>query len=578
MALPRIEQIGEWNPQFFREIKGRLVPRNIVIATAVSLVSQLILLISFSTQLPVPNDSATAISHRYCTGTAASEYALPICLTDGFKGFVINWSLWWKDVFVWLSIMGIFALLVVGTYMLIVDLAKEERRGTLNFLRLTPQSSPSILMGKMLGVPMLLYLVGFLALPLHLLAGLSGGISLSLILSYYVVLAASCWFFYSVALLLGLTGKWLGGFQAWLGSGVVLMLLFPMTIMLMNGSDATDSSFDWLMLFNPEMALPYLMGSYSLDASTTANYSSTLQQLTYFFVPVGSSIWSIVGLMVLNFGLWSYWIWQGVNRCFHNPTGTLLGKQQSYWLTACFEVVILGFAVNPEVGQGESYTQGAFENFQLILVFNLLLFLSLIAALSPQRQGMQDWIRYRHKQRSAHKRGVLLDLIWGERSPALVAIALNLAIASSILLPWILLWPNSELEIPTLFNIRALWGLLVSSSLTLLYAAVAQLMLLMKTPKRAVWAATSVGGLIVVPPMIFGFLWMTATNNPGVWLFSAFPGESLAYTTGFSVFLAVIGQSLTFGLLSLQLTRQLQKVGESDLKALLSECSSLKLR
>jgi hypothetical protein len=570
MALPRIEQIGEWNPQLFREIKGRLLPRNILIATAVSLVSQLLLLMSFSSQLPVPNESATAISNRYCTGTAP-PYSLPICLADGFKGFVINWSLWWKDVFVGLSIMGIFALFVIGTYMLVADLAKEERRGTLNFLRLTPQSSPSILMGKMLGVPMLLYFVGFLALPLHLLAGLSGGISLSLILGYYVVLGASCWFFYSVALLLGLVGKWLGGFQAWLGSGVVLMFLFAMTIMLINSSYATHSPLDWLMLFNPEIVLPYLMGSYSLDASTTENYRSSLQQLTYFSMPVGSSIWSIVGLMVLNFGLWTYWIWQGVKRCFHNPSGTVLGKQQSYWLTACLEAVILGFAVNPEVGQWKSYNQLAFNNFQVLLVFNLLLFLGLIAALSPQRQAMQDWMRYRHQQRSAHKRGVLLDLVWGERSPALVAVALNLAIASSILLPWILLWPSSDLKVP------ALWGLLVSVSLTLLYAAIAQLMLLMKTPKRAVWATTSVGGLIVLPPIIFRFLSMTPMDNPAVWLFSAFPGASLETTTGISVFLAVIGQSLTFSLLSFQFTRQLQKVGESDLKALLSGRSSLKL-
>lgn len=572
MALPRIEQIGEWNPQLFREIKGRLVPRNILIATAVSLVSQLLLLMNFSSQLPVLNESATAISNRYCTGTAL-DYAPPTCVTDGFKGFVINWSLWWKDVFVGLSIMGIFALFVIGTYMLIADLAKEERRGTLNFLRLTPQSSPSLLMGKMLGVPMLLYFVGFLAFPLHLLAGLSGEISLSLILGYYVVLGTSCLFFYTLALLLGLTGKWLGGFQAWLGSGVVLMFLFAMTMMLTSRSSSyvTHSPFDWLMLFNPEIVLPYLMDSSSLDASTTADYGSSLQKLSYFSLPVGSSIWSIGGLMVLNFGLWTYWSWQAVKRCFHNPTATLLGKQQSYWVTACFEAVILGFALNPEVGQWTSYNRGAFSNFQVLLVFNLLLFLGLIAALSPQRQAMQDWMRYRHQQRLAHKKGVMLDWIWGERSPALVAVALNLAIASSILLPWILLWPNSELKIP------ALSGLLVSASLTLVYAVVAQFMLLMKTPKRAVWAATSVGGLIVLPPIIFRFLSMTPMDNP-VWLFSAFPGASLETTAEISVFLAVIGQSLTFALLSFQFTRQLQKVGESDLKALLSGRSSLKLR
>jgi hypothetical protein len=112
----------------------------------------------------------------------------------------------------------------------------------------------------------------------------------------------------------------------------------------------------------------------------------------------------------------------------------------------------------------------------------------------------------------------------------------------------------------------------------LVYAAVAQLILFMRTPKRSVWAATSVGGLIVLPPIFFGLLSMTPTEDPGVWLFSAFPLLSLEYVTGMSVFLAVIGQSLAFGLLSLQLTRQLQKAGESSTKALLSGRSPVALQ
>jgi hypothetical protein len=50
-----------------------------------------------------------------------------------------------------------------------------------------------------------------------------------------------------------------------------------------------------------------------------------------------------------------------------------------------------------------SYPKGLFENFQMLLVFNLLLFLCLIAALSPHRQAMQDWARYRHQNRPANE-------------------------------------------------------------------------------------------------------------------------------------------------------------------------------
>jgi ABC-type Na+ efflux pump permease subunit len=83
-----------------------------------------------------------------------------------------------------LSVIGIFALIVIGTYLLISDLAHEERRGTLNFIRLSPQSPENILVGKLLGVPILLYLVAVLAVPLHLWAGLAAQISLMRILSF----------------------------------------------------------------------------------------------------------------------------------------------------------------------------------------------------------------------------------------------------------------------------------------------------------------------------------------------------------------------------------------------------------
>jgi hypothetical protein len=274
--------------------------------------------------------------------------------------------------------------------------------------------------------------------------------------------------------------------------------------------------------------------------------------------------------MLLNYGVWTYWIWQGLKRCFHNPTATLLSKQQSYWLTATFEAVILGFALNPDVTSWRSYSKGLFENFQMLLVFNLMLFLCLIVVLSPHRQAMQDWARYRHQMRSTRKKGIMSDLIWGEKSPSVVAIGLNLAIASVMLLTWIVFWPENEYQIP------ALSGLLLNCSVIFIYAVVAQLMLFMKAQKRVVWAAITVGSLVVLPPVILGLLSIAPTESEHAlaWMFSAFPWAVVENATGMSVFLAIIGQSLITGLLTLQLTRQLQKAGESSTKALLSGRSS----
>lgn len=567
MALNLVNQVGEWNPQLFREIKGRLKPRNILIAVTLSLLGQLLVLMSFSAQLPIVERVANAgrdgISNRYCTGDRPQTYSSPVCSLDSFGGVEINWQLWWQDVFMALSIAGIVALLIVGTYMLISDISKEEQRTTLNFLRLTPQSSQSILIGKMLGVPILLYLIGLLAFPLHLAAGLSGEISFGLMLCWYALVAVSCLFFYSVALLFGLTTTWLGGFQAWLGGGAILMFVWIMTMATGSNSPATQTPIDWIILFNPSAWLSYLTGTNSINGDPSYEITG-LTKLMVWGMPVGKSALSMLGVMLLNYAIWTYWAWVGLKRCFHNPKAPLFGKQQSYWLTACFEVLILGFAMNPQRADWRSYPQGLFDNFQMLMVFNLLLFLGYIAALSPQRQAMQDWARYRHQNRSSRKGGVMADLIWGEKSPALVAIALNLAIASSILLTWAIFGLATQHKIPAVF------ALLVSMSLTLVYAAVAQLILLMKSQKRASLAAGAVGLLILVPQLMIAFLSQGSNFSSDLWLFSAFPWVAVKETSAMTVFLTVIGQSLATGLLSLQLTRKLRKAGESSTKALLS--------
>ena len=566
MALNLVNQIGELNPQLFREIKGRLKPRNILIAVTLSLLGQLLVLMSFSAQLPIADHIAKAgsggMSNRFCTGNKPSPYSSPNCILDTFGGVDIDWQLWWKDVFMALSIVGIIALLIVGSYMLISDLSKEEQRGTLNFLRLTPQSSRSILMGKMLGVPILLYLIGLLAFPLHLAAGLSAEINLAMILGFYTLVAASCLFFYSVALLFGLTGTWLGGFQPWLGGGAMLMFMWIMTAVTVGGS-STQTPADWILLFNPSTWLTYLTDTNSINAAPGyATKGFTL--LKVWGMPVGMSAWSMLGVMLLNYGVWTYWAWVGLKRCFHNPKAPLFGKQQSYWLTACYEVAILGFAMNQRQGYGRGDANGIFENFQMVMVFNLLLFLGYIAALSPQRQAMQDWARYKHQHRS-RKGGVMADLIWAEKSPAIVAIALNLAIASSILLTWVIFLPTAEQKLAAVFAV------VVNISLILVYATIAQLILLMKSPKSAALAAGAVGLLIIVPPLMISFLARGAvTYSSDLWLFSAFPWVAVKEISAMNVFMAVIGQSLATGLLSLQLTKKLRKAGESSTKALRS--------
>jgi hypothetical protein len=559
MKLTWLDRLGDWNPQLFREIKGRLKPRNLTIAVAISLVGQLLVLMSFAGHLPV-NEAIGEVRNRYCAGIKPEPYYDPLCVRDALGAFEINWQLWSLDVFLALSLIGIFGILVVGTHMLIGDLSREEHRGTLNFIRLSPQSPRNILTGKLLGVPVLLYVAVAVALPLHLWLGLAAHISLSLILSFYAVLAASCLFFYSLSLLYGLVSRGLGGFQAFLGSGSLLMFLVVTT------GTVNNISADWLKLFHPSITLAYLFDSSSLTSSSIFPWLIERFKLSgFFYLPVGASAWSAISLMLLNYALWTYWAWQGLKRCFHNPNATIFSKRQSYLLTACFEVMILGFAFQPLQGD---YNPGNYSTyFGLLLFFNLLLFVFLIAALSPHRQALQDWARYRHQKQSSRKWGVVRDLIWGEKSPAPLAVAMNLAIAATIVTPWVLLGFENDLKIP------ALLALLLSVNLILIYACVAQLMLFMKTQKRAIWAASTVAGLIILPPILLSFLSLEPHKSPALWLFSAFASVAVKDASTTAIFLAVVGESLTLTLLGLQLTRQLRQAGESASKALFARPS-----
>lgn len=560
MNLLWLEPLGDWNPQLLRELKGRLKPRNVLLVLAIALLGQVLLLMSFAAQLPVDDMTRGTIRSRYCTG-GDQMYIGQICLRDAVGNFVINWPLWWLDVFVWLSLIGLFAVLAIGTYMLIGDLSQEEHRGTLNFIRLSPQSTNSIFTGKLLGVPVLLYLLVGLAIPLHLWAGLSAEIPLALILGFYGVVVASTACFYSVALLYGLVGGGLGGFQAWLGSGTVLVFQSMMTAISLNGSPLVHNSMDWLHLFSPSVLLPYL-----INASSQGHvYRLGMPQLEawqWFYLPVGASVWNIAIFSVLNYAVATYWFWQGLKRCFHNASATLLSKRNSYWLTACFEAAVLGFAMQLPEWKRDNYAQGLFDNFGALLLLNLPLFLFLIAGLSPHRQVLQDWARYRREGTSSRLKNLVQDLVWGEKSPSLVAVALNLLIASAMVVPWILLWPESQYKTPALLTV------LLSVNLLLIYACVAQVMLFMKTPKRTLWAATTVAGLIFLPPMVFSLLSIAPEKLPGVWLFSAFSWMAVKDATTTTVFMALLGQWLMLTLSGMQLTRQLRQAGESASKAL----------
>ena len=329
-------------------------------------------------------------------------------------------------------------------------------------------------------------------------------------------------------------------------------------------------------MFSLSLLTPFNLMTYALP-TFPYEYSNQeyLQEFQWYNLPVGANFISLVGLSLLICGLATYWVWQGLKRCFRNPNSTILSKRQSYWLMFCFEVIILGFLVQEKSGYGSSWPLNLF----LLTFFTSVMLLGFIAMLSPHRQSVQDWARYqaeRSKQEIVRKKRFSpMTAAWGdwiesEHSPALVAIAINLVIAATPFMVWIGFFPE-ENSIKT----QVLFGVAFFVSLMMIYAVVAQLMLMMKTPKRSLWAFGTIGTAIVLPPIILGLFGVVADRYPHLWLFSTFPWAGIEKATMNTMFVALLGEWTVLALLTFQLRKQLQKAGESATKSLFAERPSL---
>ncbi|MBK1989247.1 ABC transporter permease subunit [Sphaerospermopsis aphanizomenoides BCCUSP55] len=603
MLINFIARVGEFNPQLFRELKGRFKPLNVILAVASSLLLQLVV---FLYQLAdLPNDEYS-ISGSYCrlwpayqqqqnqlyqqqsqlNQQLANYQQIKLKLSDTsiipdlqaklkdvndqianlqtkLSKFCpldqIDWQMWWRDhweyYFLTFSVIFIFTLLIAGTYLLISDLAKEEHRGTLNFIRLSPQSETSILAGKMLGVPSLIYLFVLTAIPLHFWAGRSANIASSYILSYYAVLAACCGFFYSAALLFGLVSRWFSSFQPWLGSGGLLVLLF-MTMIMANASyDQINNPLNWFRFF-----APWDITNYLFPNLFHVYQGSPLNNLAFFYFPIGKNFLSLVGFYLINYGVCSYGIWQAMERCFRNPNTTILSKSQSYFFIAFTQVMFIGLAMN------FAPRHQFLDVVYLTAMVNFALIISLTILLSPPRPTIQDWARYRH-QNQPHE-SIWQDLIFGEKSPAILAIFINLVIAYIPLLVTVLAYPGDYHQDIEFGKIILTLGL--SMSLMLIYATIAQLMLLMKNSKRYVWAIGTVGAAIFLPPILLSILANDPAANSAIWLFSTFPWAAIEKSTTVTIFMALLSDFTVLALLNFQLRKQVRVLGESATKALLA--------
>jgi hypothetical protein len=570
-----LDKIGRWNPQLMRELQGRLRWRNVLLTLIPTILVQVLIVLKYVVRLPVIGPM-----NRYCMGSTSK--GLPAC--DRLPGAVewqTNWPLFWSDILKDLSLVLPWVIILGGVYLLAADLSKETRRGTLNFLRMSPQQGRQILLGKLLGVPVLLYLALVATLPLHGFAAWHSGFDFAKVLAFYGVLAATTFCFYAAGLWFALVADRLQGFQPWLATGLVTSIL-----MVGTQGNYQGSALNWARLFNPLSSLRFfqavdVLSKDNLGTAYAEIFSDNngLSYLGWWYSPIGADFRTYTLLAISNalgFGL-IYWLL--LERRFRSPAATLISKRQSYGLSLWASVWFVGFDLQSDCGDycsnsmydpGTAFASGQFTSFlPCFVVLGLLLMILLL----PTSQTLIDWARYRRQSHRTSKRNQLLqDLLWQDNSPPTLAFAVNGLIALIVLGLGISV-QNGVILLQDVADLWVTWGLcellLLNAFLLVQRLAISDL---------AHWRWVAIAALLTLGigvPMGLSVLGINIGESWGsLWLFSATRLPSAIGVASWESVAIAFALHLSFAtLLTTTFNRRLGQLGQSEWKALMENQS-----
>ncbi|MGD1950786.1 MAG: hypothetical protein ACFB14_14230 [Leptolyngbyaceae cyanobacterium] len=441
-----INQIGNWNPQFLRECRGHLKPRSVIATLGTSAVFQILF--------------CALVFQNVTTASQIDARWLYVC-----------------RILMWLLPYFIF---IAGGYYLVNDLTQEEKKGTLNFIRLSPRPAREILLGKLLGVPILPYLVVLSVVPLHIFSMVQIGVPPTFFFSYYTLLGATAFFYFSLALLAGITQN----LQPKKASSAIIFAAFSLLIFS-----------PFFMFWNINTSWRYVATAFPLF-DTSAPRSS----IAWLYTSLTEGNFWAYGFTLINLIIVTGLVWWMLERLFHQPKTTLISKRCSYLLTAYINVLIWGFFQHRELVSDPEL----FVGFQNLYLANLGLVLFFLLALTPRRQQLFDWLSYSKTN--------LATRLWMDKSPAFSAVGVNILIAGLLVWPWLIVVLRAS-SVSMHFLIMPL-SIVLS---WLIYAAIAQIIFTSQVRSPALWTAGSILLLIIVPLIALVIFQNGTAMNP-LWM------------------------------------------------------------
>lgn len=255
-----------------------------------------------------------------------------------------------------------FVSLVMGAVICSSSIVSEREKKSYDFLRMLPIHPIWLTIGKLIGVPILVYLLLFLTLPISLICVLMGGVSGEVFLITYTVLLFCGLFAHS----LGLFFSSLAPKSSWSNSGT-LLVLFSLNLL---------TSLPQLNFLNP---LRYF--------GLAKSGSEHLAQVSFYWFEV-----SEMGLAICVYAFFTCWFLIGINRNIVLQENRLLSKGQSLLFFASVNLLVTGLFW--------PYLNGLHEDFwlfmTLFLAISLCMIMTLIFIIVP---NYDELIRWFHEQK-----------------------------------------------------------------------------------------------------------------------------------------------------------------------------------
>ncbi|MEM9770067.1 MAG: hypothetical protein AAF889_00440 [Cyanobacteria bacterium P01_D01_bin.73] len=493
-------------------------------------------------------------SNFYCTGSEASlqksvnsagvirDYSdSPLCIPDGKGAYLVNWPALFGDGLPF--VRGLFLTLMAlgGAYAIAQSWLREAKLGTLEFIRMSPEPVGRILLGKVLGAPILCLIAALAWIPFHLYLAFSSNTPIFE------------WFAADLLGLAALSTVFVGALTAciWTGGLNVMLLALVLLPMFCGG---------WLLglAAMPKELFPHTLTWFGIELTQSP------------------SVALVVGIVVAIAA--TAVLWQSACRRFDNPQITPLPRIQAYFAMALFNAISLGFAW--------PVTVPILKSSHFIDVWGPVGFFWIVIQMfttwgtTPQRQTLLDWSRYHHMQKS-RRLGFANGIgqwIWGDRSPNLVVPVVNLMMTWVIWSPWaVVLWTSYRRT----EGLALLAGLMIPTLMAVFFIALSTWCLLTIPRQPGVLIARVVVAYLtmsVVVMIIFAGSRSSMVIDAQSWwpiLLTAL-GTIMLPATTFSAYtlnvlaLAGLASMVASGSMVAIAQNTLRKVGASESKALFS--------